>query len=453
MQLWNLERARHLLTRTLFGYTRTDLDQALSFTSAADFIQQRLLAEEPLPEPPGSWVSEAPVPNNPTVDGNRYRDFTFWWLQRMLSERTSMREKMVLFWHNHFTSERDKVNFPQHMYQQQALFRRFAFGNFQQLAKEVTIDPAMLIYLDGRLNNRNAPNENYARELLELFTLGIGQYTETDVKQAALALTGWRVEGLNASFNKASFADSPKTFLGKTGNFTYSDIIDIVFTKEACAEFLCRKLYKEFVYYKPNEAFVKEMAAVLRQGGYALKPLLVFLFTSEEFYRPDYRGAKIKSPTELLIGTLKALNITNPDWGYIAETGRILQQQLFNPPNVQGWVGQRDWITSTTLPQRGSFSDSLINGRRANGQRLPFMVDALAYARSFASAEKARLFVSDTTQYLLQTSLSAQKLDFMLETLLDGTTVENWSTNTPMADMRIQKFLRTLMRQPEYQLC
>lgn len=453
MQLWNQESARHLLARTLFGYSPADLDRALSYSSAAEFIQRELLAESPLPEPPGSWVSEIPVPNNATVDGNRYRELTTWWFQRMLTEQTRLCEKMVLFWHNHFTSDRDKVNYPQHMYRQQVLFRRYALGNFRQLTKEVTIDPAMLIYLDGRQSSRNGPNENYARELMELFTLGIGNYTEADIKQAALALTGWRVEGLNAVFNKNAFADTTKTFLGKTGNFSYSDIIDIIFTKDAVAEFLCLKLYREFVYYKPNLDFVKKMADVFRQSDYELKPLLTFLFTADEFYRPEYRGARIKSPTELLIGSLKALAIANPDWIYLADMARTLQQQVFNPPSVQGWPGQRDWISSTTLPQRGTFTDSLVNGRRVNGQRLPFMVDSLTYVRSFTSCEKASELVKDVTKLLLSFPLSAKKQAFLLETLLDGTTVENWSTNTPMADVRIQKFLRAVMRQPEFQLC
>ncbi|GAA4466295.1 DUF1800 domain-containing protein [Nibrella saemangeumensis] len=453
MSAWNFENARHLLTRCLFGYTRGDLDKALSYSTATDFVSKELLADKSLPDPPGTWVAEAPVANNGTVDGTRYRDLTFWWLQRMLTEQTHMREKMVLFWHNHFTSDREKVNFPQHMYQQNMLFRKYAFGNFKQFTKDVTIDPAMLIYLDGRQNNRNAPNENFARELMELFTVGIGNYTEDDIKQAALALTGWRVDGLKAVFNQNGFANTNKTFLGKTGNFTYTDIIDILFTKDILANFICQKLYKEFVYYKPNGAFVSEMAAVFRQADYELKPVLQFLLTSDEFYRTDYRGAKIKSPVELLIGTLKALSITNPDWGYVTEASRTLQQQLFNPPTVQGWIGQRDWISSSTLPLRGSFTDSVINGRRLNGQRLPFSIDALTYARSYPSSEKAELFVRDVTDYLLAYPIAPKKREFLLDTLLDGTISENWSTNTPMADVRIQKFLRTVMRQPEFQLC
>lgn len=452
MLVWNTDAARHVLARCLFGYARNDLSKALSYASADDFVRKELLADNALPEPPNAWVTETPVANNGTVDRTRYTELTSWWLNRMLTEGTSMREKMVLFWHNHFVSDRAKVNYPQHMYQQNALFRRYAFGDFGQFTKDVTIDPAMLIYLDGRQNNKKSPNENYARELMELFTLGLGQYTETDIQQAALALTGWRVNGLQAAFNKANFADVDKTFLGRTGNFTYTDIVDIILTKDVAAEFVCRKLYKEFVFYKPNEAFVKQMADVFRQANYQIRSVLQFLLTSEEFYRSDYRSAKIKNPVELIIGSLKALDLTKPDFVYLGDTSRTLQQYLFYPPDVAGWPGQRDWISSNTYPVRNGYSDSLINGRKANGQTLSFKMLPLDYARSFKSSEDAPRFVKDVISLLLTSAPTPAKEKFLLDTLLDGTVVDNWSTNTPMADVRIQKFLKALMRLPEYQL-
>jgi uncharacterized protein (DUF1800 family) len=452
MPAWNPDNARHLLARTLFGYTRADLDKALSFATVDAFVSQSLLANAPLPTAPGTWVTELPVANNGTNDNLRYTEMTNWWLQRMLTEGTSMREKMVLFWHNHFTSDRLKVNYPQHLYQQNALFRKYAFGDFRQFTKDVTIDPAMLIYLDGRQSTKNAPNENYGRELMELFTIGIGNYTETDVRQAAMALTGWRVDGLTATFNKNNFADVNKTFLGKTGNFAYNDIVDILLEKDVAAEFLSRKLFTHFAYYQANEPFVKQMATVLRQSKYDIKSVLQFLFTSDEFYKTQYRGTKIKSPVELLIGTLKLLNITAPDYTYLADAGRVLQQQLFNPPDVQGWVGQRDWISSNTYPTRGGFTDSVLYGLRANGQKLSFKVDSLAYARSYPSAEQATQFVADVVANAYQYPISTAKRKLLYDTLLDGTIEANWSTNTPMADARIQKFLRALMRQPEFQL-
>ncbi|MGF7216524.1 uncharacterized protein (DUF1800 family) [Spirosoma lacussanchae] len=451
MQVWNADSARHLLARCLFGYTRADLAKALSYPSAADFVSQELLADRPQPAPPASWVTERPVAND-TMRGVRYTELTSWWLNRMLTEGTSLREKMVLFWHNHFVSDRAKVEYPQYMYQQNALFRQHVFGDFRQFTKEVSVNPAMLIYLDGRQNNKNAPNENYARELMELFTMGIGNYTETDVKQAALALTGWRVDGLTAVFSKANFADVSKTLLGRTGNFTYADVVDIILSKDVVAEFICRKLYREFVYYKPNEMFVGQMADVFRKASYSIRAVLQFLFTADEFYRPEYRGAKIKSPTELMVGALKGLGVTAPDLVYLGDMGRVLQQYLFYPPDVAGWPGQRDWISSNTYPARGGYSDSLINGRKSNGQTLPFRVNPLDFARSFSSSENAPQFVKDVLRVLLAVDPPASREKLLLDTLLDGTVVTNWSTNTPNADARIQKFLKALMRLPEFQL-
>jgi uncharacterized protein (DUF1800 family) len=452
MIVWNSETARHLLARTLFGYNQKNLNKALSYNSVDAFVTSELLSDGPTLTPPGLWVTEIPVANNNTLNDQRYAELTTWWLNHMLTENTSMREKMVLFWHNHFVSDRAKVNYPQHMYQQNALFRRYAFGDFRQFTKDVTIDPAMLIYLDGRQNNKNAPNENYSRELMELFTLGIGNYSETDVKQAALALTGWRVDGLQAIFSKSTFADVSKTFLGRTGNFSHTDIIDIILTKNEAAEFICRKLYKEFVYYKPNEGFVKQMASAFRQANYSIRAALRFLLTSDEFYKTEYRGAKIKNPIELTIGSLTFLNMAKPDLAYVADTARVLQQYLFFPPSVAGWPGQRDWISSTTYPARGGYSDSLVNGRKINGQTLSFNLVALDYARSFTSAENAPQFVRDVSNLMLQVTPTAAKEKLLLDTLLDGTDVANWSTNTPMADLRIQKFLKAVMRLPEYQL-
>ncbi|MCX6214974.1 DUF1800 domain-containing protein [Spirosoma sp.] len=452
MIAWNSDTARHLLARCLFGYTRSDLSKALSYASISDFVSKELLADIPQPAPVNSWVTETPIANNGAVNSLRYKELTTWWLNRMLTENTSMQEKMVLFWHNHFVSDRAKVSYPQHMYQQNALFRTHAFGDFRQFTKDVTINPAMLIYLDGQRSNKNAPNENYGRELMELFTLGIGNYTETDVKEAALALTGWSVNGLNTVFTKSNFADKNKTFLGKTGNFTYSDIVDIILTKDAAAEFICRKLYKEFVFYMPNEVFVRQMAGVFRSAHYSVRAVLQFLLTSDEFFKPEYRGSKIKSPTELVIGTLKFLGITKPDFEYLADTSAMLQQYLFSPPNVAGWPGQRNWISSNTYPARAGYSDSLVNGRKGNGQTLSFKVLPIDYARSYTSAEDAPLFVRDVIAQLLIIPPSAMKEKLLLDTLLDGTIAANWSTSTPMADARIQKLLKAVMRLPEFQL-
>lgn len=460
MPQWNRDTAKHLLSRCLFGYTKEDLDKALSYKTVEEFVDKELLADTPQPVAINAWINEVPVANDPNA-GNRYREFTYWWYNLMLTEKTSMRERMVLFFHNHYTSQRSKVTYPQHMYKQQALFRQNAFGNLRQLTKDVTIDPAMIIYLDSNRNNKNAPNENYARELLELFTLGIGNYTETDIKQAARALTGWTVSGLNSVFNANNYDNTNKTFLGKTGNYGYKEIVDLIFTQNATAKFFCTKLYKEFIFYKPDDVFVNKMAQVMRSNDYNLKPVLRYMLTADEFYASAVVGSKIKTPTELLIGALKAFgvqSVTTNDWAYIYDTGRNLQQQLLEPPDVSGWAGQREWISSNTYPQRGGYSDAIVNGRRLTGQTLGFRVNPLAFVRAFNTkqnpelSEDAAKLVEEISSYFVQFPLSQQRKNFLLQTLLDGTIVSNWSTNTPMADVRIQKFLRAMMRLPEFQL-
>jgi uncharacterized protein (DUF1800 family) len=456
MPVWNKTNAQHLLARSLFGYTRQDVAATLS-ESLSDFVENDLLVSPASPPAPDVWVNEKPVGNNNAVDRDREKQMLYWWFNLMLNQGRSIREKMVLFWHNHFVSEISKVNYPQRMYWQQKLFRDYAFGNFKELTLKITTDPAMLIYLDGVQNQKSAPNENYGRELLELFTLGIGNYTETDIKEGARSLTGWQIatDGITSVFNKSRFDDGDKTFLGKTGKFNHTDILNIIFEKEQTARYICEKLYKEFVFYKPDAAFVDQMAAVLRSNNYEIRPVLAFLFKSDHFYKAEFMGAKIKSPVETVVGALKNLELsgfTNAYLQYLSTTTQQLQQQLLDPPDVRGWEGQRKWISSTTFPQRNSFTDSLITGKNLAGQTLAVKLKALDFARTFASAEDAPQFVKDVTGQMLLFPLSTTREKFLLDTLLDGTIAANYSTYTPMAEARIQKFFRALLRLPEYQL-
>jgi len=459
MPAWDISNAKHLLSRCLFGYSRKDLDKALSYPSLDAFVEKELLAASPLPASPGSWISETPIGNNNTVDNDRYRAMTYWWYNLMLGEGVSMREKMTLFWHNHFVSARDKVNYPQHMYIQNNLFRGAAWGNFRQLTKDVTIDSAMLIYLDGRLSNGTTPNENYAREVMELFTLGVGNYTENDIKQAALAFTGWQVNGLNATFTQSRFANVNKTVFGKTGNYKYNEVIDIILEKPEASEFVCRKLYKEFVFYKANEAFVKQMADVFRKNNYEIRPVLKFMLTSDEFFSPQYKGAKIKNPMETTIGILKAFDMTindvntTSDWPYVYTQTQALQQLLFYPPSVQGWVGQRDWISSTTFVLRGTTSDYVVNTMgNTRATQFKLISNPVNYARTFKTSEDATKLVDDMVSVFLQFPLSQTKKQVLLNTLLGSTILANWSTSTPGAENQIKALLRAIMRLPEFQL-
>jgi uncharacterized protein (DUF1800 family) len=457
---WDADAARHILSRSLFGFTKDDVTFALTKT-LDDFVDNYLLkglTEPAAPQYNGAdWVT---LPNNTTNQTNYtnwFRSMIYWWYNLMLTQGYSLREKMVLFLHNHFVSEYGTVQIPQLMYIQNKLFRQYAFGNFIELTKKVTIDPAMLIYLNGNVSTKTAPNENYARELQELFTIGIGNYTEDDIKQMAKALTGWTVDGTNlvSVFNSSRADTGSKTIYGKTGNYTYDTAVNLIFTKKIipASEFLCRKLYKEFAYYEPNTDYVTQLAAVMRTNNFNLKPVLSTMLKSEYFHSVDIRGARIKPPVEFLLSALKQLGITytNNDLpNYIRTTADLLQQSLFNPPDVRGWEGQRKWISTITYPNRNVYTDALVNGKTISS--ISYKMNVLTYSRSYPSSENAVQFVEDVTKQLIQFPLSQARKDSLLSTMLDGTVAGNWSTYSLGADTRLQKFFKALMRLPESQL-
>ena len=444
---WDEDSARHLLARTLFGYNKQDVEFALSHT-LDDFVDNHLLADQPAPPQPFYWVNDPNGENNT----ERTRELIYWWYNLMLTQGYSIRERMVLFWHNHYVSEISKVGLPQRMYWQNKLFRDYAMGNIQDLTKTVTIDPAMLIYLDGQRNRKGAPNENYARELMELFTLGIGNYTEQDIQEAARALTGWRVDGLTSYFTESRFDDGIKTFLGQTGNFNHNDVVDIIFTQPAAAIFFCRELYNEFMHVAHDEQSIAAMAQILRDNDYELRPVLSTLLKSVMFHTDEVRGAKIKSPVELMIGTMRQFNVTTPDYVYIRTVAAQTKQELLAPPNVSGWDGDKVWINTTTLPARHIFTDAVINGKKPGGGDLTFQLNLVEYVQTFNSSEDAVQLIDDLAKIFLQFPLSENRKEYLLNTLLDGAAVYDWSTNDPEAENRLKLFFKALMRLSEYQL-
>jgi len=310
----------------------------------------------------------------------------------------------------------------------------------------------MLIYLDGVRNRQGAPNENYARELLELFTLGIGNYTEDDIQEAARALTGWRVDGLTAYFTESRFDDGEKTFLGQTGNFNHIDIIDIIFTQPAAATYFCRGLYNEFVHVAHNEDSIAVMAQILRENNYELRPVISTLLKSVMFHSDEIKGAKIKSPVELMIGTMRQFNVASPDYVYMRQVAEQTKQELFSPPNVSGWDGDKVWINTTTLPARHIFTDAVINGEKPNGNDLTFQLNLVEFVRTFETPEDAVQLIEDLCKIFLQYTPSENRKEYLLNTLLDGAEVYDWSTNDPQAENRLQLFFKALMRLSEYQL-
>jgi uncharacterized protein (DUF1800 family) len=370
------DEARHLLSRATFGATPAEIRavEAMDYAAAIDRLLEAKHASALTPPP--SWIKEGPAElreaqkeaqEKKGVDGKplkvvrpvqeQARELRNWWVEEMLATDQPLVERMTLFWHNHFTSSLEKVKYAPAMYRQNELFRREAFGNFGRLLKAVARDPAMLIYLDGVRSVARQPNENFARELLELFTLGEGHYTEADIRNAARAFTGWTIDRRTGAFRNNEQAHDPgaKTFLGQTGPFTGDDIVAILLKQPRTAELVVEKLWREFVSLKPDPAEVKRLAGILRSGNYEMKPLLRAMFLSPAFREPTNRGALIKSPVDLVVGSVHMLGLPVPEKTQLVRMLQGLGQLPFNPPNVKGWAGGESWITTYTLLLRQQF--------------------------------------------------------------------------------------------------
>ena len=280
---------------------------------------------------------------------------TLWWGERMLTTRRPLEEKLTLFWHGHFATGNTKVRDTRMMERQNEMLRAHASGSFRDLVVGILKDLAMLVYLDNGETLKDHPNENFGRELFELFTMGVGNYTELDIREASRAFTGWTNDVLDFRFDAAQHDFGQKSFLGRTGTFNGEDVIDIILEHPATAEFIAGKVYRYFVREDVTDATHAALGAAFRDGGYELKPLLKQIFLSRDFYSPLSYATQVKSPVHLVVSTYRKLGLTElptvPDFGRL--TGG-LGQTLFNPPNVAGWAGGRTWITPASLLQRGN---------------------------------------------------------------------------------------------------
>lgn len=286
-----------------------------------------------------------------------------WWLNRMLTTPAPLQEKMTLFFHGHFTSAAiQKGAWPNYVWQQNQLFRTNALGNLRDLTLAVSKDPAMLIYLDNARSNKTHPNENYARELMELFTLGHGNYTEEDIRQSARAFTGWTLDRRSGQFAFVPqlHDEGTKTFLGLSGNLDGADIVDRIYRQPACARFWAQSLLGFFLYSDPEPELVDAFATVIRKNDFHLAPVMSTLLQSNVFYSERAYRALVKSPVEYVIGTYNALGLTAVDRSAIRPLAQM-GQVLFEPPNVAGWPGGENWITSQSIIARHNFVAALVN--------------------------------------------------------------------------------------------
>ena len=397
---WNREKARHLLERAGFGGTPEEVDALAALSPQAavrrlvyfqgapadtlpPFDESGIFDEGIDPFPPGRPATTALADKNGEAlgikvkaSGNRPQQpivnqffywlrasrleterVAYWWGNRMVATPRPLQEKMALFWHGHFTSSEEKVRDYRKMLKQVELFQREGMGNFRTLLIAAAQDPAMLAYLDAGVNVKGSPNENFAREIMEMFTMGVGNYTEHDIREAARAFTGWNFVGLEFHADPAKHDDGEKTFFGQTARYDGVGIIDRILAAPATPQYISGKLYKFFVRDDLSPELRAALGSRLRESHYDIAPLLETIFLSKDFYADTSRGSRIKSPVEFVVSTYRKLGQTHlpgaPDFNRVTEA---LGQHLLFPPTVAGWSYGRSWITPSLLIERGNFA-------------------------------------------------------------------------------------------------
>jgi uncharacterized protein (DUF1800 family) len=350
---WTRRDAAHLLCRAQFGASDAEITRVVA--DGLDKTLERLLAP---PVEDAAFKDTAALLRQTAGDADDIGQLKTWWLYRMTAGPVPLAEKMTLFWHNHFATSNVKVRSAKHMAAQNDLIRTHALGDFKALLAGMARDTAMLIWLDGNANRLRSPNENFARELMELFTLGVGNYTEKDIQEAARAFTGWHVRNEQFWFNRLQHDEGSKSVLGKMGNLDGDDVIKVCLAREACPRFLAVKLLREFVTPAPDERAIAAVAGSIRRHDFHMTPVLRELFGSEMFFAAVSRHNLIKGPVQFVLGTYRALEV-RANLQSTAQIIAALGQDLFQPPTVKGWEGGRLWITSATLLQRANFAASL----------------------------------------------------------------------------------------------
>jgi uncharacterized protein (DUF1800 family) len=404
-------RVMQLLRRASFGYTQAELESALSqgYTKTLD----RLLESKPA-EPPALAAASTPGGRFPVSQLQQ------WWIDHMLTTPTPFAERMTLFWHGHFTSDYRKAANDTFMYWQNLTWRRMAMTDLRSMLMQVTIDPAMLRYLDLATSTGNSPNENYSRELMELFTMGAGNFSEQDVRESAKALAGWMlpkpdsiatvvVDQKNNVTQKRPVYTAPATgvfdpkrayqgsvtYLGKTGKLDTQGVIDRILAQPATASYVAQKLIRQFVNGQPDAGYVKNMGDVFRKSKYDMKTLMRAIFTSPDFAASNSYRSLVKTPTEFMIHSARALGLNGVS-KVIVGSGPKLGQTLFDPPDVNGWPTNEAWISSTTVVERVNFVTAAL--AQAKGS-LPAAVDMVhAHLDGVLGTQTAKLFNRTTDE-------------------------------------------------------
>jgi uncharacterized protein (DUF1800 family) len=520
--VWGKNEIIHLLKRTMFGAKKADVDYfaTLSMNQTVDELLNPTAANplppvkeyvtsttvgvvaDPLIVQGTTWIND--INSDGTVQSQRRASYKKWWTGVLINQDRSIREKMIFLWTDHFGNEAGDVGNANFIYKQHELIRQFCLGNFKQMVQAITKDMAMLRYLNGYLNTATAPDENYGRELQELFALGKGpgsQYTESDVKEAAKVLTGWQVNGTtyqtiftsnrHSTVNKqfSSFYNNT-VITGRTGatagDLELADLITMIFAQQEVAKFIVRKFYRWFVYYDIDAAteanVIAPLADIFRNNNYDIKPVLSALFKSEHFFDVLNQGCVIKTPADIVIGSIREFNVAMPvatdwdtnygHWNTLYTWMANMGLNLHDPPNVAGMPAYYQepafheiWITADTLPKRNQFTDIMTTtGYTRNSFKMQF--DFVAYAKTLSNPGNPNDLVDDVMKYVYRLNLSPQiKQQTKTQLLLSNQQYDYYWTNAWAAyiasptvanfniiNTRLKDLFKYLMDLSEYQL-
>ncbi|TGE27242.1 DUF1800 domain-containing protein [Hymenobacter metallicola] len=482
----NQQQLQHLYWRAGFGPRPADVAANLSPRKALRQLLRDSATVEPLQGPQMQAAEMQAMPPAPTPDlrqdpqapalrkgeltpaqrkeQNRQIREAFYemntgWLARMATSPAQLREKLTFFWHGHFAC---RVRRPAAALQLNNTLRRLALGKFGDLLLAVSKEPAMLQFLNNQQNRKQRPNENFAREVMELFTMGRGHYSEQDVKEAARAFTGWSYDAQGQfTFRERQHDAGPKTFLGRTGNFGGEDILNIILEQPQTAEFLTTKLYRFFVNDTPNPAHIQPLARAFFQSNYDIQDLVERLFSADWFYDAAHVGTRIKSPIELLAGIKRTLGVELPDKRPLIVFQKALGQTLFEPPNVAGWAGGRTWIDSSTLLFRLQLPQVLLRNAEISISLKEDENDldpqVARSARTFRQQVQAQAKLAPLGLLLANTPEAQQPAElsrFLLQAPIrpDNLQLVQQAARQAPADGRLRTMVTSLLSLPEYQL-
>lgn len=367
---WDLRAAAHLFRRAGFGASHSELEHAVSMSP----VEALEMLTDQTQEPP-AYRDEMSLLVRASLASGSVDQLAAQWVYRMLSTPVPLLEKTTLFWHGHFATSADKVQDAELMYEQNQLLRQHALGDFREMLQGISRDPAMLLYLDSASNRKAHPNENYAREVMELFCLGEGHYTENDIRELARCFTGWEIKRKKFRFNRYQHDSGTKTVLGQSGSFGGEQGVEIVASQATAPEFLATKLVRYFLCDEPDasDSLIKPLADELRENELHLAPTVRRILGSQLFFSQYSRAKKIRSPVEFVVGLLRCMEGSSDTYKMAEASGR-LGQRLFYPPSVKGWDGGRTWINSSTLLGRSNWVREVLDNDRTRFDQSDLLV-------------------------------------------------------------------------------